>query len=128
MTLDFEKLTAVFAADDRIVLAVLFGSSQYGNVRAGGDVDIGVLFAKPFAPEEFFQFYLELSGKLPEIAELDLTDLGQAGSILAFEALRGRILFVRNRETAAAFASRVAREYEDDRLHAARRKVESRNA
>jgi len=119
MTLDLEKLAAVFAADDRIALAILFGSSQSGTVGPGSDVDIGVLFSQPLSPEEFFQYYLELSGQLPEIPELDLTDLGQASSILAFEALQGRRLFVRNREAAAAFASRVAREYEDDRLHAA---------
>ena len=119
MTLDLEKLAAVFAADDRIALAILFGSSQNGTVGPGSDVDIGVLFSQPLSPEEFFQYYLELSGQLPEIPELDLTDLGQASSILAFEALQGRRLFVRNREAAAAFASRVAREYEDDWLHAA---------
>ena len=52
------------------------------------------------------------------MAELDLIDLTRAGSVLAFEALCGRRLVVRDAEAVAAFASRVAREYESDMLRA----------
>jgi hypothetical protein len=59
-----------------------------------------------------------MTAKLSMIPELDLIDLNHAGSILAFEALRGRRIFVRDNEAVSAFSSRVAREYEDDMLHA----------
>ena len=118
MTLDMATLAAVFADDPRVVLAVLFGSAQDGTVRSGSDVDIGVLLSPALTPLEFYSFCLELSARLSTIPELDLVDLNHAGSILAFEALCGRRIFVRDADSVAAFSSHVARQYEDDLLHA----------
>jgi predicted nucleotidyltransferase len=118
MTLDLDALAAVFAADPRVVLAVLFGSAKGGTVRPGSDVDIGVLLAPALTPLAFFGFYVETTVRLSAIPELDLVDLNQANSILAFEALCGRRLFVRDDDRVAAFSSLVARQYEDDMLHA----------
>lgn len=111
-------LSAVFAKDPRVVLATLFGSARDGLVRDGSDVDIGVLLNPTLTPSEFFAFYVEMTARLSTIPELDLVDLNHAGSVLAFEALRGHRLFVRDNETVAKFSSQVAREYEDDMLHA----------
>ncbi len=119
MKLDLEALKTVFAADRRVVLAMLFGSARDGWVREGGDVDIAVLNAPVLTPTEFYAFYLDLSDRLRWIPELDLVDLNRANSILAFEALCGRRLFVRDLDRVAAFSSLVARQYEDDMLHAA---------
>ncbi|MEI8120832.1 MAG: nucleotidyltransferase domain-containing protein [bacterium] len=119
MTLDMNALAAAFSEDPRVVLATLFGSSKEGIVRPGSDVDIGVLLSPALTPLEFYTFYVDLTAKLSSIPELDLVDLNRAGSVLAFEALCGRRLFVRNNEAVAAFSSRVAREYESDMLHAA---------
>jgi hypothetical protein len=80
---------------------------------------IGVLLSPALTPLEFYRFYLEVTARLNAIPELDLVDLNHAGSVLAFEALCGRRLFARDDEAVAAFSSRVAREYEDDMLHAA---------
>jgi predicted nucleotidyltransferase len=120
MTLNMKALAEAFAQDPRVVLAVLFGSSQDGAVRPGSDVDIGVLLSAELSPVAFFKFYVEMTARLPSIPELDLVDLSRVSSILAFEALCGRRLFVRNRDAVAAFSSRIAREYESDMLHAAR--------
>ena len=119
MTLDKEALAALFAADPRVVMAVLFGSAKDCVVRPGSDVDIGVLLSPAPTPLEFYAFYQETAARLNMIPDLDLIDLNHAGSVLAFEALCGRRLFVRDDEAVAAFSSRVAREYEDDMLHAA---------
>jgi len=116
--LDLALLADVFAQDARVVLAVLFGSSKDGTVRAGRDVDIGVLLSPPLSPVAFFTFYTEMADRLPSIAELDLVDLNHAGSVLAFEALSGKRLFVRDLEAVAAYSSQVARQYESDMLHA----------
>jgi predicted nucleotidyltransferase len=118
MILDMEALAAAFSEDPRVVLATLFGSSKDGTVRPGSDVDIAVLMSPALSPLEFYAFYLDMTARLKAIPELDLIDLNHAGSILAFEALCGRRLFVRNNEGVAAFSSRVAREYESDMLHA----------
>lgn len=117
MKLDLEHLGNVFAADPRVILAVIFGSSKDGAVRPGSDVDIGVLLSPALAAVEFFEFYGQTADRLPEIDELDLVDLNHASSILAFEALGGHRLFVRDLEAVAAFSSLVARQYESDMLH-----------
>ncbi len=118
MKLDLEQLAAAAAEDTRVVLAMLFGSSRDGNVRPGSDVDMAVLFAQPLSPVQFFDFYVALTARLPTISELDLVDLNSANTILAFEALKGRRLFVRDPEQVADFFSYTARQYEDDMLHA----------
>jgi len=118
MTLDLGALTAAFADDPRVVLAVLFGSAGAGTVHQGSDVDIGVLLSPALTPLEFYAFYVDMTARLSTVHELDLVDLNHANSVLAFEALRGRRLFVRDHEAVAAFSSQVAREYEDDMLHA----------
>lgn len=118
MTLDLDKVAATFAADPRVILATIFGSARDGTVRDGADVDIAVLLFPEPTPSEFFAFYQEMAGRLPGIAELDLVDLNHAGSVLAFEALSGRRLLVRDAGAVAAFSSLVARQYEDDMLHA----------
>jgi predicted nucleotidyltransferase len=119
MMLDMDALAATLAADPRIVLAVIFGSAKSGTVREGSDVDIGILLSPSPTPLEFYAFYQEKAAQLSAIPDLDLVDLGRADSVLAFEALCGRRLVVRDAEAAAAFASLTARQYEDDMLHAA---------
>lgn len=119
MTLDMDHLAAAFAEESSVVLAVLFGSARNGTVQSGSDVDIGVLLSPALAPLDFYAFYVAMTVRLSSIAELDLVDLNHAGSVLAFEALCGRRIFVRDPEAVAEFASRVAREYEADMLHAA---------
>ena len=118
MKLNLQSLSDVFAQDPRVVFAVLFGSSQDGIVKSGSDVDIGVLLSPALDPRDFFQFYLETTERLPFIAELDLVNLNHANSILAFEALCGKRLFVRDAEALATFSSLTARQYESDMLHA----------
>lgn len=119
MKLDLDELARALAGDPRVILATLFGSAREGVIRPGSDVDIGVLLSPALTPLEFYAFYVEMTARLKTIAELDLVDLNHAGSVLAFEALCGRRLVVRDRDAVAAFSSRVAREYEDDMLHAA---------
>jgi len=118
MKLNIEQLCGVLEQDPRVVLAVLFGSARDGTVRPGSDVDIGVLFSSIPSPLEFYEFYQSLATQLPDIAELDLVDLHRAGSVLAFEALCGHRLVVRDAECVSAFASQVSRQYEDDMMRA----------
>lgn len=116
--LDMRALASAFAVDSRVVLAVLFGSGRDGVVRPGSDVDIGVLLSPAQSPVGFYRFYQDVATRLEGIDDLDLVDLSRADSVLAFEALCGRRLFVRDEDAAAGFASLVARQREDDMLHA----------
>jgi predicted nucleotidyltransferase len=117
MTLDMNALAAAFSDDPRVMLVTLFGSSQNGIINDGSDVDIGVLLYPECTPLEFYRFYKTIMTRVDTIPELDLVDLTHANSILAFEALCGHRLFVRDKEVVAAFSSWVARQYEDDMLH-----------
>ena len=121
MKLDIDSLAATLAADPQVALAFLFGSAQNGTVRDGGDVDIGVLLSPVPTPLEFYTFYKKVASRLPGIDDLDLVDLSRANSVLAFEAIRGKRLVVRDPEAAAGFVSLTARQYEDDMLHTASR-------
>ena len=118
MTFDINAITSVFATDHRVQFAVLFGSSKDGTIHAGSDVDIGVLLSPKPTPMDFYKFYQKTATRLSMIPELDLVDLANANSILAFEALCGRRLFVRDSEIVATFSSETARQYEDDIMHA----------
>ncbi len=118
MKLDLTHLGDLFAEDPRVVLAVLFGSSKDGMVRQGSDVDIGVLLSPALSSLDFFEFYVQMTARLLEVVALDLVDLNHANSILAFEALNGHRLYMRDPEAVAAFSSLVARQYESDMLHA----------
>ena len=84
----------------------------------GHDVDIGVLLTPKPTPMDFYTFYQKIATNLNMIPELDLVDLSHANSILAFEALCGQRLFVRDKETIAEFSSETARQYEDDMTQA----------
>jgi hypothetical protein len=63
---------------------------------------------------EFYDFYQRVASRLSGIDDLDLVDLSAASSVLAFEALCGRRLVVKDPEQVATFASETARQYEDD--------------
>ena len=118
MKLDFTALTSILDAEPGVCFATLFGSSRAGEIRDGGDVDVGVFLVPKPTPLEFYSFYQRVTSRVTNIPDLDLVDLANANSILAFEALCGLRILVRDPEALAAFASRMAREYEDDMLHA----------
>jgi predicted nucleotidyltransferase len=114
--IDIGQLSEVLAAEPRLVLATLFGSSASGEVRPESDVDVGVLLSPSPTPLEFYDFYQRVASRLHGIDDLDLVDLSAASSILAFEALCGRRLVVKDPEQVATFASETARQYEDDMM------------
>jgi hypothetical protein len=99
---------------DKNVMAVwIFGSARGGTVRAGGDIDIGVLFdRKPFLDE-----LAELRNCLQTVLafdDIDLIVLNDASPILRFEAVSGRPVYVTDLERRDTFVSLTAREYEDE--------------
>jgi predicted nucleotidyltransferase len=98
-----------------IIFAYLFGSSQNGTVKPGSDVDIAVYYT---GNDLFARFGVEaqvekaVGGGVP----IDVVMLQKADPILAFEALRGKQLFVRdeNREEYVSFYTRTCRLHEDE--------------
>jgi predicted nucleotidyltransferase len=116
-TVDIQRLAQVIQDNfPDIIFAFLFGSSQDGTVRDKSDIDIAVYYK---GNDLFIRFRIEealeeVVGKdIPiDIVELQKTD----NSILAFEVLRGKRLFVRDEyiDEYADFYTFVCRRHEDD--------------
>jgi predicted nucleotidyltransferase len=109
----WQAIEQLLAANPNVVAAWLFGSAQGGEIQAGGDLDIGVLFRAMPAPGEWADLRADLQQAL-QFEEIDLLILNRANSILRFEAISGRALFCRDLARRAEFASLTSREYEDD--------------
>lgn len=96
-----------------IDFALLFGSAQSGILGNDADIDIGVYLNTPVTPELILSIVKTVENTIN--AECDLTILNTASEILRFEALKGRVLFVRDDkiDRYATFYSLTCREYED---------------
>lgn len=106
-----EAIRTVLADHLDVVAAWLFGSRASGTAGTTSDIDIGILTRGGFD----WQSLLELSITLQRSAggcDVDLVDVGAADPILAFEAVSGRRLLVKDPGRVAEAVSLIAREYE----------------
>jgi len=96
-----------------IYFAYLFGSSFEGKIKNSSDVDLAVYLDDQVCPDLILRI-VEPVESLTH-ATCDLTILNTASEILRFEALKGRLLFVRDDkiEEYTRFYSLTCREYED---------------
>jgi predicted nucleotidyltransferase len=116
-TIDISKLTTILKHQfPEVLFAYLFGSASEGSLREGGDVDIALWISDP-------KIRMELIPRITGVVELfahgspcDLIVLNDAGSLLSFEVLQGRLLFVREEamDIYTGFYSLTCRKYEDD--------------
>ena len=111
-TVDLRKIEAVLASRANVVAAWVFGSAREGEVRGGGDLDVGVLFDGRPGLGELADLRASLQKAL-EFEEIDLTPLNGASPILRFEAVSGRLLYCRDDNARAGFVSLTSREYEE---------------
>lgn len=110
---DLSRLNELFHSTPEIIGVWVFGSAKDGNVPGGSDLDLAVYFKQ----KPSFDLLADLRGSFQEalgIDEVDLVVLNDASSILRFEAVRGRLIFCRDRGQCAGFVSLAAREYESD--------------
>ena len=98
-----------------ICYAFLFGSSQDGTIREGGDIDLAVWLNDFSERETLIPRIIGMVEAIVPGISCDLTLLNDAGEQLAFEALTGRELFIRDEamDQYAAWYSLICREYED---------------
>lgn len=107
-----ETIRLVLGKQPNVSAAWLFGSQASGRARADSDVDVAVLCKEPLAYRE----HLEIAGELERslgVERVDLVSVDVSHPVLAFEAIRGRLLMDRDPPTRAAFVSLVSRVYED---------------
>lgn len=99
----------------QIAFAYLFGSVAAGELSDRSDVDVAV-FLKPAVRSP--ELIASIVGAVEEVVrghQCDLLILNDAGKLIAMEALKGKILFVRESsiDDHAEFYSLTCRMYED---------------
>ncbi|MFA5594551.1 MAG: nucleotidyltransferase domain-containing protein [Trueperaceae bacterium] len=110
-----EALADYFGKQPHVDAAFLFGSQARGHVRAGSDVDIGVLMmrAAPREPLRAVRFTNDLMDLLGR-SDVDVAILNDASPLLVHRvAQEGRVLYATSNTAVAEFALRALQQYED---------------
>jgi predicted nucleotidyltransferase len=96
-----------------IDFALVFGSARNGTLAPLSDIDIAVHLGVTPTPELVLKIIRTVEDETS--ARCDLTLLNTASEILCFEALKGRLLFVRQEKLIewADFYTLTLRRYED---------------
>ncbi|PIS29918.1 nucleotidyltransferase domain-containing protein [Candidatus Saganbacteria bacterium CG08_land_8_20_14_0_20_45_16] len=94
MALIFDQLRSFFVAKEKISMAFLFGSVATGKELAESDVDVAVWFDGKYTLKEVDQLWLEIETCIHR--EVDLIVLNQARPTVAWAALRGKPLSIKN--------------------------------
>ena len=104
----------------------LLGSAASGTVNAHSDIDFAAYLAAegnaPAPPREvdrvsFYDRAAEVVERLVGAVRCDLGILNTAEPVYRFEALKGKLLFIRDREQWLRFYSITCREYEHQMVH-----------
>jgi predicted nucleotidyltransferase len=119
MTIYFkhDELKKALQKFEEIAFAYVFGSSQDEIVNEGSDIDIAVYLVKNEKCLELrLKIIAELEMIIPSFGNYDLVVLNSANSILAMQAIQGKLLFYKDefKDVYAAFYSQTCRQYEDD--------------
>jgi predicted nucleotidyltransferase len=96
-----------------IPFAHIFGSSASGVLKKGSDIDIAIWYD---GSDLFFKVkVLEAIEKIVKKTPVDIVNICNANTLLAHEALAGKVLFVRDGQKShyASIYSRIAAEYDD---------------
>jgi predicted nucleotidyltransferase len=97
------------------VFCLLLGSAARGAIAPGSDIDLAFfLDGKPS-----LSFYTKAADAVAELLPAVRSDIGilnHSEPVYRYEALKGRLLFVRDRERYHAFFSLACREYESQMI------------
>ena len=94
-----------------VMFAYLLGSAVGGKIAVGSDIDIA-LYTVEKPPLDLYSRVEETVSRFAGGAHCDLGFLKNAEPVYRFEALKGRLLFSRDREIYLRFYSLTCREYE----------------
>lgn len=115
--LKYEKLSNALMEIREVAFAYVFGSSQNGIIKDGSDIDIAVYLTKNENDADLrLKIIRALEGTIPSFNNFDVLVLNTASSILAMQALQGKLLFVKpeHDDLFAEFYSYTCRKYEYD--------------
>ncbi len=112
MKFDREQLSkAIETACPEVVFALLHGSAKDGDIQPGSDVDVA-LFIDGSATLELYQRAYDAIDSVTAGVEPDVGILNKAEPVYRFEAIKGHLLFCRDREKYTTFFSQTCRQYE----------------
>ena len=96
-----------------IDFALIFGSAQKGEIKDSADIDIAVYINTNLTIDLFLKIVEQVENHTN--CRCDLSILNTASVILCFEALKGKLLFVKENkiDDYTQFYSLTCREYED---------------
>lgn len=106
-----QRLREFFRSRQDLLLAFLFGSQATGKTLAESDVDVAVYFSQDPPPEGIYRLWGELEDLLRR--EVDLVVLNTASATLAWEAIRGVPLLLRDDGFYLEYMLQVSGEAED---------------
>lgn len=114
-----DRLRARFEARPEVVAAYLFGSAARGETGPQSDVDLAVVLADGLSADERFRLRLAAISDAAEVVgdDVDLVVLNDVGHGVAFEAISGHRLFVRDLAAAARFEAGVMARHLDRRYY-----------
>ena len=112
MKFDIEKLSQELQKVCRdVIFALLHGSAKDGYVNTGSDIDIA-LYIQGAADLDLYGAASQAVNRICPEAEPDIGILNNAEPVYCFEALKGKLLFTRDKEAYLRFFSLTCREYE----------------
>lgn len=106
-----QKLREFFPTRQNVMMAFLFGSQVTGKTFAESDVDIAVYYFHDPSPQEIYRLWGNLEDCLKK--GVDLVVLNTASVTLAWEAIRGVPLLLRDDEFYLEYMLQVSNEAED---------------
>ena len=102
---------AIEKACPNVVFALLLGSAKDGVVPVGGDIDIA-LYVTGKGDYELYSKVMEIVDEYAPGVHCDIGILNDSEPVYQFAALKGRQLWVRDKELFLDFYSLTCREYE----------------
>jgi len=113
MKFDIQKIASEI--EDKcpeIIFAFLHGSAKEGTVKKNSDIDIAIYLHQK-ADLDSYTKIIDIVEKNIPYAQADIGILNNADPIYRFEALKGKMLFCKDKEKYAEVFSLTCREYED---------------
>ncbi len=102
--------------DHGITVVYLFDGEAGGGAPGQGEARVGLVFGQPRGPEDISAMHPTLLRAFRELfgaERIDLAYLQQAGPLLQFQGIRGRLMYLADDERRAEFEERVVRDYLD---------------
>lgn len=106
-----KKLNSFFYEKKEIIMVFLFGSSAAGREIAESDIDLAVWFGKEYTLKDINQLWREVESLLQR--NVDLIILNQARPTIAWAAMRGRPLVIRDYQLFFSKLLEISMEAED---------------